>query len=243
VNSPGRRALLLWDVDHTLIDSGGVSKDNYRLAFRVLTGFPPAEQPRTEGRTDVAIMERLLSDNGIPQRRYSKVDHLATLERAGASNADALGRRGHALPGAHDVLRSLSAQPCVIQSVLTGNIEANARVKLAAFGLDGWTDFSVGGFGETFADRGKLVAVAQDKASDRYGFDPVGDTTIVIGDAVCWTQDLGPGSRLPDIAGVGKPPPRSARSFVRRSGRGRPCPFGVSAGPARGSRAFRRHDD
>jgi phosphoglycolate phosphatase len=44
-------ALLLWDVDHTLIENGGVSKENYALAFEILTGRAPEAQPQTDGRT------------------------------------------------------------------------------------------------------------------------------------------------------------------------------------------------
>jgi len=115
---------------------------------------------------------------------YTDEARLAALELAGRENADLLATRGYALPGAADALRFLGQQPAVIQSVLTGNIEANARVKLAAFGLVPWIDFTVGGYGETYAERGMLVAVARRKAAQRYGFDPVKDVTIVIGDTV-----------------------------------------------------------
>jgi hypothetical protein len=56
--------LVLWDVDHTLIENGGVSKATYLLAYELLTGQRATVPPETDGRTDVAIMKSLLEDNG-----------------------------------------------------------------------------------------------------------------------------------------------------------------------------------
>lgn len=69
----------------------------------------------------------------------------------------------------------------MIQSTLTGNMEANARVKLRAFGLDPWIDFSVGGYG-VLHERPLLVPVARHRAAVRYGFDPLAGATVLIGD-------------------------------------------------------------
>ena len=45
----------------------------------------------------------------------------------------------------------------VVQSVRTGNVEPNARVRIGAFGLDEWLDWSVGAFGEAHEVLGRLV--------------------------------------------------------------------------------------
>jgi phosphoglycolate phosphatase len=42
------------------------------------------------------------------------------------------------LPGVAGLLARLAADDDVVQTVLTGNIAANAMVKVAAFGLDRW---------------------------------------------------------------------------------------------------------
>jgi phosphoglycolate phosphatase len=174
--------LLLWDVDHTLIENGGVSKENYALAFETLTGRRPDAQPVTDGRTDAGIMPALLRANGIDPSLYTLAAQLAALVSAGRSNESKLRSRGHALPGAADCLKRLAARDDVIQSVMTGNVEPNARIKLAAFGLDQWIDFAVGAFGETYEQRGRLVGVAQAKAAKKYGFNAGRDTTVVVGD-------------------------------------------------------------
>jgi hypothetical protein len=51
--------LVLWDVDHTLIENGGMSRATYILAYELLTGQRPTSPPVTDGRTDVAIMVSL----------------------------------------------------------------------------------------------------------------------------------------------------------------------------------------
>jgi phosphoglycolate phosphatase-like HAD superfamily hydrolase len=174
--------LLLWDVDHTLIENAGVSKENYALAFELLAGRPPEVEARTDGRTDVAIMADLITSNGEDVVTYPAVRQWEALTEAGRRNAQRLAERGHALAGAADALAHLAADPEIIQSALTGNIEANAKVKLGAFGLDRWIDFEAGGFGTESAVRADLVPVAQHKAQAKYGFDPDKGVTVVVGD-------------------------------------------------------------
>jgi phosphoglycolate phosphatase len=174
--------LLLWDVDHTLIESSGLSKKNYALAFELLAGRAPEVEARTDGRTDVAIMQDLLTSNGEDVGVFPAVRQWEALTEAGRRNRLALQERGHALVGAEAALAHLAADPDIIQSALTGNIEQNARVKLAAFGLDRWVDFEAGGFGTESAVRADLVPVAQRKAAAKYGFDPERGVTVVVGD-------------------------------------------------------------
>jgi phosphoglycolate phosphatase len=174
--------LLLWDVDHTLIENGGVSKENYTLAFELLAGRRPEVQPRTDGRTDVAIMEDLLRSNGVDPSTVPAPKQWQALEDAGRRNQAALAERGHAMKGAAETLARIAGDGDVVQSVLTGNIEPNARVKLGTFGLTGWLDFSVGGFGTESSVRADLVPVAQRKAAERYGFNPIEGVTVLVGD-------------------------------------------------------------
>jgi phosphoglycolate phosphatase-like HAD superfamily hydrolase len=70
----------------------------------------------------------------------------------------------------------------VVQTVLTGNVPAVARVKLAAFGLDRHLDLEIGAYGPDDHVRANLVRAAQRRASVKHGgvFDR--ETTVVIGD-------------------------------------------------------------
>ena len=60
--------LVLWDVDGTLIDNGGVSREMYLRAFELITGEVPSVGPVTEGRTDFLILRDLPADNGVTRR-------------------------------------------------------------------------------------------------------------------------------------------------------------------------------
>jgi hypothetical protein len=53
--------LILWDVDHTLITTGGVGDDIYREAFREVTGIVPGELAEMTGRTEAVIFRDTLA--------------------------------------------------------------------------------------------------------------------------------------------------------------------------------------
>lgn len=174
-------SLILWDVDHTLIENGGVSKEVYALAFELLTGRVPAVRPVTDGRTDFQIMRELLEANSVDATGYVSRFEPALIE-AMSRKASELPARGHVLPGVIAALEALVTQSKVVQSVLTGNIAPNARSKLAAFGLDTRLDLDVGGFGSDHIVRSALVEAARAKVKDKYGREFDASSTILIGD-------------------------------------------------------------
>jgi phosphoglycolate phosphatase len=173
--------LVLWDVDHTLIENGGVSKEVYAVAFEILTGRPVAELVETDGRTDPSIMGDLLAHHGS-SLSYDEGVRDALVD-ALKSKVDQLRERGHALPGAAAALEALRGVSHVVQSVLTGNIQPNAVVKLATFGLDRFVDFEVGGYGSDDSVRWRLVRIAQLRAEAKYPDRQFArSNTVVIGD-------------------------------------------------------------
>lgn len=176
--------LLLWDVDHTLIENSGVSKENYALAFEILTGRAPDAQPQTDGRTELGIAANILRDNGEDPAAYTLERQWDALVEATSANAAELARRGHALAGAAACLERVFAEPGIHQSVLTGNIQPNAIVKLSAFGLDKWMDWEIGGYGWDSLYRPRLVPAAQERAHQRFGFDAGRNVTVLVGDTV-----------------------------------------------------------
>jgi phosphoglycolate phosphatase len=177
------KTLILWDIDHTLIENGGVSKATYTLAFELLAGRAPSARPATDGRTDFQIMHELLSANSIDTEKYVEVTQFeGVLTEAMARNALRLPQRGHILPGVTEALTALSAVPSIIQSILTGNITSNAHAKLSAFNLDRWVDLDVGGYGSDDTIRANLVNTSRRKVLKKYGtaFDRL--STILVGD-------------------------------------------------------------
>ncbi len=177
--------LILWDIDHTLIENGGVSKEIYALAFELLTGCVPSVRPATDGRTDFQIMHELLSANSIDTDKYVGIAQFeGVLIEAMERKVAQLPQRGHILPGVIEALTFLSSMPTVIQSVLTGNIASNARAKLSSFNLDAWLDLDVGGFGSDDKVRSNLVDTARKRASAKYGKVFNRSSTILIGDTL-----------------------------------------------------------
>lgn len=174
--------LVLWDVDHTLIENGGVSKEAYALAFERLTGRLAIYPARTDGRTDVEIIRDLCERHGIGETGASRDDLYETLNLALSAKFDELRERGYALPGAREALRALNSAPGLVQSVLTGNIRPNAYTKLAAFDLGDYIDFDVGGYGSDGKVRADLVSFARKRVSAKYGLDIAESATVLVGD-------------------------------------------------------------
>src|SRR5262249_59903363 len=86
--------------------------------------------------------------------------------------------RGHALPGAAAALAAVAALgPAVVQSVLTGNVPAVARAKLAAVGLDSYLDLDVGAYGDHHEVRAELVHLARAPACAAHGREVGGPAT------------------------------------------------------------------
>ena len=141
--------LVLWDVDHTLIENNGVNKEAYAKAFELLTGHQAEHRAETDGRTEPEIMRNMLIAHGIEPTGDYLARVVEALETATAANASQLRDRGRELPGARDALATLQAIPGIVQSVLSGNTRPNAYTKLSAFGLHEYLDFELGGYGST----------------------------------------------------------------------------------------------
>jgi phosphoglycolate phosphatase-like HAD superfamily hydrolase len=166
--------LVLWDIDGTLVDSAGHGRWAFQEAFEAVVGRTP-EPVEFAGRTDHEIALAMLG--GERDRLPRVLEELAgTLE----ARKDAMRADGYAYPGVTEVLAALDAREDVVQSLLTGNIETNAAVKLSAFGLERWMDFEVGAYGSDPHDRrSDLVAVARARAAAKYG-EPAG--AVLVGD-------------------------------------------------------------
>jgi len=91
-----------------------------------------------------------------------------------------------------------------VQTVLTGGSRPNAMLKLASFGLDGFVDFDIGGYGSEAYPKGTLIRVARERASARHGVTFGEGVTVYVADS---PRDV-------DAARIG-----GARSLAVASGR------------------------
>jgi phosphoglycolate phosphatase-like HAD superfamily hydrolase len=178
-----RAILVLWDIDHTLIETRGVGSQIYAEAFREVTGHQLDEMPALSGRTEPVIFREALKAHGITPGDPDLYSRFAAVQARGyAERADHLRRQGRALPGAHEALRALAREPDLVQSVLTGNTRAAAELKLAAFGLDRYLDLGIGAYGTDNETRAALVKIARHRAEEARGLRFRPETTILIGD-------------------------------------------------------------
>ncbi|MEU1665323.1 haloacid dehalogenase-like hydrolase [Streptomyces sparsogenes] len=174
------RRIILWDIDHTLIENNGVSKEIYSGAFTALTGDSARHRARTEGRTDRLIMRDLFLDHQLEPPSWELI--ASALAESGAARLERLREHGTALPGAREALRTFARRSDVVQSVLTGNIRPNAWVKLTAFHLDHFVDLKVGAYGADAEDRTDLVAIARRRIANAYPDVPLDTSIVLIGD-------------------------------------------------------------
>ncbi|MEO7195061.1 MAG: HAD hydrolase-like protein [Pseudonocardiaceae bacterium] len=176
------RLLVLWDLDHTLIETRGVGRAIYERAFPAATGTPLTTLASISGRTELDIMAESLRLNDIAPTEETITRLARALVRSYHDARDELRRVGRALPGAHDTLASLAHSPTVYQSVLTGNLRDVARIKLEVFDLDHYLDLDAGAYGDDDPERPKLVVIAQRRAAERTGVVFGNDATVLIGD-------------------------------------------------------------
>ncbi|HEU0024775.1 MAG TPA: HAD hydrolase-like protein, partial [Thermoleophilaceae bacterium] len=139
------------------------------------TGREPPDAVAMAGRTDRQIALAML--DGAAD---SLTTLLGELTRALHAREARIRAEGRPLPGAEEALRAVAERQNTVQSLLTGNLAANAAVKLGAFGLERFLDLDVGGYGSDPHDqRSELVAVATERAAAKYA---APQDTVLVGD-------------------------------------------------------------
>lgn len=172
--------LVLWDVDGTLLNAGGVGGELYGVVFTQLFGRTLEAYAPMAGRTDRAIILQTLEMAGVSDPRRFVDPFIAGLTAQAPTVLEAVSVRGRALPGAAAALTALTSAR-VRQSVLTGNIRPVAEVKLAAVGLRDPLDLRIGAYGDDHEIRAELVHIARRRAAAAGGDFP-GSRTVLVGD-------------------------------------------------------------
>ena len=182
----------MWNIDLTLVDVARVSRDAYAEAFQRATGRRLVALPQLAGASDSEIFFQSLALNeaapGDEERPAADNDLLARysaeLATAFGARSNLLLTRGRALPGAADALAALSRMRGVIQTVLTGTIKQNAACKLHAFGLDGYLDLEIGGFGSDVYPKGTQILRSLDLAKQKYGTSLLPSDAVYVADSI-----------------------------------------------------------
>ena len=167
----------LFDIDGTLIASGGAGKAALEAALAEEFGVPHIlDKLQLSGRTDRAIIADLFRMHVIddtPQNherlREVYLRHLPRYLHA-----------GRVLPGIAELLAHLAGRPDVALGLLTGNVRAGAKVKLGHFGL--YDYFAFGGFGDHHLDRDDVAHEAWAEVRRRFNGSVQPERIWVIGD-------------------------------------------------------------
>ena len=171
--------LVLFDIDGTLMSTGGAGTRSMNLAFEELFSIPDAFRGISmAGKTDPQIIKEGLRKHGLDAENgnlglfsSSYVAHL----RTEIQNPDR-----HLKPGIRDSLELLSRREDAFLGLLTGNIEAGARIKLEAFELNVY--FPFGAFGSDDEDRNRLLPVAVERFRLLQGTPVAYRDCVIIGD-------------------------------------------------------------
>jgi phosphoglycolate phosphatase len=172
--------LLLWDIDGTLLLKASTEHAQaiHAAIERVYRVEIPDGGVEAAGRTDFAIARSILT---LAEVSAERID-----ERLGALRATMVEEyarrvpsdlRDHLAPHVPEVLDALGRRDDVRHSLVTGNLEPIARMKLRAAGIGHHFPEGQGGFGSDSEDRAELPGIARARAGNH----PPSDT-IVIGD-------------------------------------------------------------
>lgn len=148
--------VVLFDIDGTLISTGGAGLESLRTALREEFQVGEPRDVPVSGRTDRGIARQLFQTHGIadtePHWERFREAYLLAL-------AEWLPRKaGRVLPGVIELIEALSRRESTLMGLLTGNIRAGAQLKLGHYGLAQHFDF--GGFGDRHAHRNGVAEEA-----------------------------------------------------------------------------------
>ena len=173
--------LYLFDIDNTLLNSGGAGAKAMTLAFEEIFGVPDAFAGiEYTGRSDIAIfhdaaLAHSLDVNGpFPELldRFRE-SYFSFLPQPLRQNP------GRLMPGMPEVLAALELTPGAHLGRAPGNFSLSARLKLEYYGLQRF--FQTGGFGEDSDERAEIVARAIERVA-ALAADAGPHSTFVIGD-------------------------------------------------------------
>ena len=174
--------LLLFDIDQTLINTGGAGLRALDRACRKMFALENAMGGISpHGKTDPAIVReifrvKLHSSNPTDSQIASVIENYVFFLRDEVRTSATY----RVLPGIASLLTQLSQREDIYLGLATGNVEVGARIKLDRGELNLF--FTFGGFGSDSEDRMALVRKAAQKVADKSGGEVDSSNTFVIGD-------------------------------------------------------------
>ena len=171
--------LWLFDIDGTLVDTGGAGMRALQEAAIECFGGegPPLD---LAGSTDLGVLTGILAHFGRPHGKEEEAFFFSTYLRHLEWQLAHGGFTGRVLPGAAELLEQLAGIPEVTVGLLTGNVADGAAAKMRHYGL--LHHFAFGAYGCDHGDRNLLGPVALERAAIHAGRGFTAEETLVIGD-------------------------------------------------------------
>lgn len=180
MNATSKPVAVLFDVDETLVHTGGAGAASWKAAFDQLHGIPADIGEHTSsGETDPEVGAATF--RGVLHRdptmaEMAKLYGAYLRHLAGAIWAS---ETYQVLPGAQDLLVAL-ADAGVLLGVVSGAMEGAARTKLTPANLNRF--FVFGAYGSDSPNRTEVTRLAIDKAAALHGEKIRPDQVFVVGD-------------------------------------------------------------
>lgn len=171
--------LYLFDIDGTLVDTGGAGMAALNEATREIFGDegPPLD---LAGATDLGIVLGIHAHFSVEPTPERIASYLALYQERLDWNLANGGFPGRVLGGVTDLLEELTDRSNATLGLLTGNIAGGAASKVRHFGLAEY--FAFGAYGCDHADRNRLGPIAMERAAAHAGRPFSAEETWVIGD-------------------------------------------------------------
>ena len=171
--------LYLFDIDGTLIDTGGAGMAALKQATCELFGDDGPELDLA-GATDRGIVSGIHRHYGVEFTDEGFAEYLAVYHRRLSENLAGGDFGGHVIDGVFPLIDHLRASGQATLGLLTGNTAKGAGIKVRHFGLADY--FGFGAYGCDHADRNRLGPIALQRAAQHAGKPFAAEDTWVIGD-------------------------------------------------------------
>src|SRR5438876_10138443 len=174
----GKR-LLLFDIDGTLIHSGGAGVQALISAFRERFGITDDLRGiEIAGMTDSGIVASILKKYNIPATTENVAAFLDSYVHF--LSLELPRREGKLLPGVLELLERLKTRKHLMLGLLTGNVSSGAQLNLSHYCV--WHFFEFVAFADDHHDLNELGAFARARAKEKHGREFSADEIDVIGD-------------------------------------------------------------
>jgi phosphoglycolate phosphatase len=177
---PGTYRILLFDIDGTLVTTGGAGAVAWKRAFQELHGIPAdigkftdagMTDPDVGAKTFAAVLRRDPTPHELAMLIQRRLEHLPE------AVAESTGYK--VLPGVPERLKQLSREGHLL-GIITGNGDGAAHIKLARGDLNRW--FTFGAYAGAGPQRADIVREAVERAEATMGRDVPNTEIFVIGD-------------------------------------------------------------